>query len=157
MLGDRSRSDTELGWPDHAIVSRVEPCPQPCPELGESDPIEPHLDEDKHAQTAQKPCKPRPSKPAGPGSPRVEGSIPSPLRGSSSGYLGIWARLAGSDRARARLGWALGRSRVLLEIRGRSDGVAPYFEGRLRAAAGARSPSMQPCRRRLASRTRNGQ
>ena len=26
-------------------------CPQPCPELGKSDPTQPHLDEQKHAQT----------------------------------------------------------------------------------------------------------
>ena len=67
----------------------TDPCPQPCPELGESDPTRTAPTEQNTSKCTQTTCKSGPSKPAGPGSPGLEGSIPSPLRGP------VWAGVCG--------------------------------------------------------------
>jgi hypothetical protein len=62
---------------------RQRPCPQPCPELSKSDPTQPHLDEQKHAQTGTKgPANGALQNRQAAAAPSLEGSIPSPLRGS---------------------------------------------------------------------------
>ena len=62
-------------------------CLEPCPELGESDPSQTDLVEQRPAQTSHKsPANRRPSKPAGPGSPRV---------GRFDSFAAPWGHLQG--------------------------------------------------------------
>jgi hypothetical protein len=71
--GDRRRG--RLCGLDSSLSRRCDAerlCPQPCPELGDSDPTESRLAETKtRPKWTQTTCKSAPSKPAGPGSPRV--------------------------------------------------------------------------------------
>ena len=56
---------------DGAGVRVTRPCPQPCPELGESDLTQPHLDEPKRAQTSTKGLQIEHFETGGPWQPRV--------------------------------------------------------------------------------------
>src|SRR4051794_10341744 len=76
MLGDRSRSDSKglrLGRRGGGL--RIDPaprypCPQPCPELGGSDPLQPHLAEQKPAEPSAKALQTAPFKTGGPWQPQ---------------------------------------------------------------------------------------
>ena len=73
---------------------------EPRPEPGESDPIQLRLPERNTPKWTQNPCKSSTSKPAGLGSPGLEGSIPSPLRGRFRAS-GQGAAKAGASEHRA--------------------------------------------------------